>query len=161
MRRPPKSRKADGAHADTVSNLALCQHVDISAQANEAPSARGLRFGKAGRRQQVDVLATFGEGGNLNYSEVLTQGNEAPSARGIRIREGGNLNYSEVSATLRGKAGSPICWNFGADERSAESAGGYVQGKAGSPICWIFGEGERSERSTGATFWERRGLLTR
>ena len=106
MRRPPKSRKADGAHADTVSNLALCQQVDISAQANEAPSARGIRFGKAGRRQQVDVLATFGEGGNLHYSEVLTQANEAPTARGAAFRGGGNLHYSEVSATLRGKAGS-------------------------------------------------------
>lgn len=139
MRRPPQSRKADGAHVDTVSILALCQHVDISAKANEAPSARGLRWGKTGRRQHVDVLAKFGEGGNLHYGLVLTQANEAPRAQGETFREGGNLHNSEGSAKLRGKAGSSICWIFGAGERSADRAGATFQGMAGSSICWICG----------------------
>lgn len=95
MRRPPQSRKADGAHVDTVSILALCR--------------------------------------NLHNSEVLTQANEAPSARGRGVQgEAGICIIVKFSATLRGKAGSSICWIFGADERSAESAGGYVQGMAGS-----------------------------
>ena len=139
MRRPPPKPKGRRAHVDTVSNLALCQQVDISAKANEAPSARGLRWGKTGRRQHVDVLAKFGEGGNLHYGLVLTQANEAPRAQGETFREGWNLNNSEGSAKLRGKAGIPICWIFGAGERSAESAGGYVRGKSGRPICWICG----------------------
>ena len=44
---------------------------------------------RAGGRQHVDVLATFGEGENLHYSEVLTQTNEAPSARGYVLRKAG------------------------------------------------------------------------
>ena len=146
MRRPPKSRKADGAHADTVSNLALCQHVDISAQANEAPSARGLRFGKGGRRQHVDFLTSFREGGNLHYSEVLTQGNEAPSARGAAFRGGGNLHYSEVLAKLRKKGGVQYV-GISARANEAPTARGaafrerrdfqYVG--LGFPKCWLFG----------------------
>lgn len=60
MRRPPQSRKADGAHVDTVSIFALCQYVDISAQANEAPSARGYVLEK---REGVNRLTFWRRSG--------------------------------------------------------------------------------------------------
>ena len=36
------------------------QHVDISAQANEAPSARGAPFGESGEYQHVDAFTLTG-----------------------------------------------------------------------------------------------------